>query len=489
MKKIILYIAVCMIQMIVVAQIWGPDGGPVLGTGLGSHVAVDVTPDPEIADTWEPVAMEGDRSVVWVHGLGGNGDAASSDESNSWIQASSVSDVNYQMQSRRPDYSDVSLDAAATTLRSQLEDYELSNDAYVIAHSQGGIVSRQLDKYIDDLSWDRTFGGVVTFGTPHGGATILNNRDAMEEWIGHMCSDLSSGPYLDKLDDSFFFSVLNMFTGIEEWNDLACDLLVESVLPFVFDLDAYYAGVTDGYYVGSPELEELNDYTPDVPYVAFWGEETEPVLWNTMVHMVPGRSPNSEFYGPFGATNDGYLADNAESLTNLYYGKYLAHQEVYEFWSALDFFPPLTWAADLFANQAEDIMNGYYEGYEWLVYANDHWKAIIGANEYVVADEALCYCVNLVVGGLPAELYTVETGATCDEDWGYCLYFELYDVIEKVNDGVVLKESASYTPNMISSKRMDGSNHFSMRNDEQTDLRLTELYDGEHGLYFSIDPR
>ena len=54
----------------------------------------------------------------------------------------------------------------------------------------------------------------------------------------------------------------------------------------MFNLDAYYAGVTDGYYVGSPELDELNAYTPDIPYVTFWGEETEPVSWNTMVHML-----------------------------------------------------------------------------------------------------------------------------------------------------------------------------------------------------------
>ena len=75
------------------AQIVSPDGGPVATFGGGTLTVSEVDPGPEIIDTWEPPVMEGDRSVIWIHGLGGHGDLSASDESNSWIQASSTSDI------------------------------------------------------------------------------------------------------------------------------------------------------------------------------------------------------------------------------------------------------------------------------------------------------------------------------------------------------------------------------------------------------------
>lgn len=205
MKKIFIQIFAYISPVLTLAQIVSPDGGPVATFGGGTLTVSEVDPGPEIIDTWEPPVIDGDRSVIWIHGLGGHGDLSASDESNSWIQASSTSDINYQMESRRPDYSDVSLDAASTTLRTQLEDYDLSTDAFLIAHSQGGIVSRQFDKYIHDLGWERTFNGVVTFGTPHGGAMILNNRDLIVQWLDEACDDLGNGPWQETLDDSFSF--------------------------------------------------------------------------------------------------------------------------------------------------------------------------------------------------------------------------------------------------------------------------------------------
>lgn len=497
MRKIYSVIVAFLCVGVLHAQILSPDGGDVIGIGLGTMTAAEAIPVDEVIDTWEPPVLTGDRSVVWVHGLGGHGDYTATDATNSWITASSESELNYQLQSRRPDYSDTDLDYAALQLRTIMEDYTLSVDPYIIAHSQGGIVSRQMDKLIEENGWERTVQGVVTFGTPHQGAMILNNRDDLQQLLLSMCNAMIQGPALEWISESTFLSLLNMFIGVDDEFDEACSLLVEDFLPFVFDLDAYYAGVTEGYYVGSPELDELNDYDPGIPYVAFWGEETDPVMWNTLVHVLPGREPNSELYGAFGANNDTYLTDNFNVLKDHYNTMYLTNLELSGTWG--DFFKDFFFS--LFPGDyisTYDKAMAWKAGRDWLLDANSEWEIIIGAREYVWDETTSCLCVEIYDGWTTWYDEDDLEGYTCSEieylyepfsDCNEIIDLELVDVIMKVNDGVVLKESAMEPNNKVSSKHMTGSNHFSMRNDGETEARLEELFAGEHGEFFIIDLR
>jgi len=52
------------------------------------------------------------------------------------------------------------------------------------------------------------------------------------------------------------------------------------------------------------------------------------------------------------------------------------------------------------------------------------------------------------------------------------------------SDGVVLMKSAIDYPNSKMGREMTGSNHQQMRNDENTRLRLNELWKGEYGIFF-----
>ena len=519
MNKIYLSILMGIVTMSTQAQLL-PEAGDISAFGLGAVGEAEEMPVIMTEDIWPAPMLETDRSVVWVHGLGGKGDLSATDETNSWITASSESELNYKLQSRRPDYSDVDLSYAALQLRTQMEDADLTEDAYIIAHSQGGIVSRELDKMIDELGFSRTFNGVVTFGTPHQGALILNNRDDLYGMIGSMCERLGDGPWKDKFSDGPFFTALSLFTGIDNRMDNVCDLLVERVVPFVFDLDTYYAGITDGYYVGSPELAELNSYTPDIPYVAFWGEETEPVMYNTLVHLLPGREPNSELYGPFGANNDSYLCEQFNSLKNDYYANYEAHMEkkreilpmlgdgvgvlLESLLGVVDAVGDILW--DVYDIEADYYTHGelaaaWYNGYSWLQYSNDNWKVIIGGLEYVYDTTAHCLCVGIFddyeliydyedIDALgysscaEVEFY-YEPYSDCED----VVNLALIDIISYVNDGIVTRESASSAPGLTYSKKMIGSNHFSMRNDLNTHDRLQELFAGDMGDYFVIDDR
>jgi len=69
MKKIFIQIFAYISPVLTLAQIVSPDGGPVATFGGGTLTVSEVDPGPEIIDTWEPPVMEGDRSVIWIHGL------------------------------------------------------------------------------------------------------------------------------------------------------------------------------------------------------------------------------------------------------------------------------------------------------------------------------------------------------------------------------------------------------------------------------------
>ena len=77
--------------------------------------------------------------------------------------------------------------------------------------------------------------------------------------------------------------------------------------------------MTDGYYVGSPELDEPTHIHPDIPYVTFWGEETEPVSgipW----YICSGETVSLR-YMALESKNDPYLTEQANLYAELLSGK------------------------------------------------------------------------------------------------------------------------------------------------------------------------
>ena len=66
------------------------------------------------------------------------------------------------------------------------------------------------------------------------------------------------------------------------------------------------------------------------------------------------------------------------------------------------------------------------------------------------------------------------------------------NVFYKESDGIVLAESASAFPGTINTKnniKLSGSNHEQIKNDKNTKLALTKLYNGLSGSYFQTDLR
>jgi hypothetical protein len=503
MKQIFSLILSAVILSIAQAQI-ECESGMLNGLEIGPFpVAIEYVPTEFTEDIWGLPMMDDDRLIIWVHGLSGTGETvpATEWEDISWYVASSEIYDKYVCNYELPSYGAYSLEFAANQLKNQFElDYTTADEnSIVIGHSQGGLVLRTLDKlyseeYIDD---DRPFGGLVTFGTAHQGANILNNRDMIEQLVLDACHDLTIGYLTETNETSLLLDALDGILKPYELLDTVCDFFVSEGIPLVFD--DFFDPLTDEYTVGAPEIEELNTYVPNIPYVVFYGIEDDPLIWNTLVHLTQGHSVNLD-YPVWGANNDSSLtADMLEKLFD-YLTNYLIWDINSDYWDGFyddkwDWLlaPPISLVETWFdAIEASDIAEAYYQGYRWFLEANPTWRVIIGADAYVM-DDCTCVCEYEDYPYYEVNYYDNPDCGACDdiagEDPDYCWNAVDFHYETKESDGVVLVESASTVLGMTHSVSMPGSNHFSMRNDENTELRLTSLLSGEYGYFFITEPR
>ena len=510
MKKIILPVLSVLLYANCIAQL-DMACVPDYSIEVLSTIPVEFIPANYTADVWASPSLLEDREVFFIHGLGGQGDEDGT-IGISWSQASLYAATEYRINSSRPDYADVSLDFAAAELRSDLEAIDEADDhAIIIGHSQGGIVSRRIDYSYFTGEWGpepRSFGGLVTFGSSNQGAQVLNNKEELMTWAGTTCMALTAGPVAEYVESNFFLDLFLNTTSIGHFSDFFCGTFENNIAPVLFK--DYFSGITESYEVGSEQLVELNAFVPEIPYVCFYGVETEPLMWNTLVHLLDGHEPNNVItYGedPFGAGGDNTLADYANVMTDLYYSKYISYDNLSQTYADIIYGFDLTTlgcyltifcALDLTNDYEESafIRDSYKEGYDWFMDANTNWKGFIGAN-VLVEDGKTCYCIDDgPLGDLTDEEYPASPDGTCaTEDFDTdCYTTTNYNWIYKESDGVVLAESASVCLGQIDvlpdfSRKMFGSNHFSIRNDSETRQMLDDLFEGNHGLFFATPER
>ncbi|MDD4673230.1 MAG: hypothetical protein PHI03_09880 [Bacteroidales bacterium] len=105
------------------------------------------------------------RNVFWIHGLEGN--------AGSLITMSDYFEARYKINSYPLSYpSNRGIVFAANKINGF--GFEEQEDDIVVAHSMGGLVSRQHQK---QASTSKQFGGLITLGTPHQGAEFANSFD------------------------------------------------------------------------------------------------------------------------------------------------------------------------------------------------------------------------------------------------------------------------------------------------------------------------
>ncbi len=497
------------------------DGGDTIGVSEPIVIEAEETPMAPNTDLFYKTATGEQRIVYWVHGMGGSAVSWTPVGPITEIQASGFGLSDYparKIKSYFPGYLESSMNTAIQDLHTFIANknstspgsYDLKTDNFVIAHSQGGLVSRGVDRAEDiDPYWQREFGGIVTFGSAHQGAylanTALNNTgvNLIEQMTTDACVNLSAGPIAENLDlNSSFANALvqwfNIDDSIRQLTVSTCGFFGKDVLPF--NLSKFTPPIINEYKIGASYLNTINNFSNQWPKIAFYGEEQEPVFWRTMNTLTVGASN----FPAFGADDDSTHLDY-KSLRANYVNKYQTYWSQYSSWKylvrlcnenfALLFVKPFFCLnASSEVGVAKAKLDGYKKGLDWIDNANAQWKAIIGAQETTVnTGEYTCNCDYIDAGYstsfIVSDLSDCPQGSSnTTEGRRLCYANPITTVISKKNDGIVLTESAKNLPGGTTfgddRLKLERTNHFQLRNSSQTKEKLKGLLDGDYGLYF-----
>lgn len=493
-----------------------------------------------------------DRLVVWVHGLGGN--------EASWERASAATqnavilpqDVNYptrKVLSHSVELSTFqnSLSTTGSNLYGKIEivgnaNQQSSEDRamnIVIAHSQGGLVSRYAD-YFQSIEDDQQFGGLVTFGTPHQGAQIVNNKDILKDFLTETCDELVLGPATEfavatgNNIQEFVDSKPFVDLVINEGNlaDVVLEVTQKTITEFCGIVDdaaslTVFAEndtpISEDYTTGSAILEDLNNFQSPIPKVAFYGvEPADELIWTTLYYL--SNDPNTADY--FSATNDFKGVETAQTNFDRYEAKFLAWytlQAMYEDNTLdvihnytticedingvyADFFEDdeLAIAEDACTSEIDDIREvrrAWQKGRDWWLTANERFKIATGAVEIIPGGTPVqsCTCEVYSNGSFQFTFPTNPNDEGQCEDPGFgsgftlsCYQTTIYStpsIIEKESDGIVLAESAAGLPGADAVREMPGSSHMQMRNDRNLMFGLNDLWDGDIHPFFQTEEK
>ena len=464
-------------------------------------------------------AQQKDRMVFWVHGLGGDG--------SSWQKAAEATQVGNaptgflttKIVSAQLSYSEfnnaistasdkLNQDVVTTWngLKPQYSGITDKTKNFIIAHSQGGIVSRYMDKRYQDFPQvfgDRNFGGIVTFGTPHQGAIALNNTPMLLQLIKEGCTDVLAGPFTEGVLKTFPLSLIAKGEDVKAILEPACNFVQEKIVPIL--ASDFISPINQDYKVGAAVITEINSVQTQTKKVAFYGIEDDPILWR-MLYSLREKQPN--LFDAFQADPDSRLIGEVNSNLLKYVLKVNESQSNYDNLGSQ--FCPWWWYLSRVGTaycsihdprvqkareNQRDIRDAWTKGVNWWLDANNRFKAAVGAAGVAGTSTTLyeCECISYDMNGnyVGTQQNTTATPQDCynqGQSWlTNCAVVgttvAAFTLVDVPSDGLVQASSASGYPG-AATKEMIGSNHQQMRNDSNTKDRLNELYNGIHGIYF-----
>jgi hypothetical protein len=510
-----------------------------------------------------------DVNIIWLHGLNGNTD--------SWNIAAHATQFGYPgifparkarsvrgpaSSSSHPVqfYSESSgIVGAARDLENGVPLF-INNSTktewdYVIAHSQGGIVAREWLRQMDQspATFQKLAHGLVTFGTPHAGAEVINNtrptlRNKLPAFFKEACVALGGAVVTPKINSNFLTRMLISKNMQQLLTDATCGLSANQIIPYA--LDNYFKSTTNDYYVGAPFLEGtptsqgLSQYELNVPVVQFFGVEKQPAMWRFMSsNLSIGHDYLDNTQKIFGYNQDDQLQNKVQDMINEFDANAIFEDREAEYQRRLEItyyatsilnplILPLAIIATKNKNRAIENKHAYIKAKNWLADANEVYQVeLLGDKKTQVVmechliEELDCYDpIKNPKGFMPPVKLKMEqkyrgVGAFCTgpsiadkytnyefpgndgTTWkGNCEGTQLFLPTLKLihvpfeNDGVVIANSAASrlkvkTGNSHAIRIMQETNHDQMKNSEQTRVALTDLYEGNLGGFFAIQTR
>lgn len=463
--------------------------------------------------------ISGERGIIWLHGLRG------SEQSWGRVSSATESQIDYQVpgyparkvKSINPDYRSLEfqlIEGAAQGLFNLVEsstqtsilDSLPRNNNFIIAHSQGGLMARSMREHTRENPglYPSQFNGIVTFGTPHNGAVVLNKTKhggPLMQWLNAGCYRLGVATITSKISSNWILDVLISQDNIDALTSVSCDVFVDTFLESL--VNGFTKPITKDYNYGAQFIDDLNNDLPDsIHKVAFYGVEIEPVLWRTMTSLTVSDTLTS--HNPFNMDDDSRFVEVAKQYIIEYHSKQLFYEKQASDWTAAGImagilspiglvFPAFGVYSFSVADQKEQSAEDFRAAKEWLQNANRSWKKIIGATLMVDSLEGYeCICIDQSIGSDVTRIVPTPADCTTQGDESNCfLMGASYNIfqIKKPNDGVVLAESAMQFPGAAYIDFMAETNHQQIRNSFQTKLKLNGLFTGTYGLYFMTLPR
>ncbi|HMW38510.1 MAG: GPI inositol-deacylase [Saprospiraceae bacterium] len=502
-----------MILPAISAQIINSVNGGISGSGYGVNIGLGGT----VQQTFVPgpvnnpsgkSSTDGTRNVFWVHGL--NGDIGS------WIRASTASEfqvaTNFPARKLRSvsnfTYGQTGglLDAGrqVNEVIRNTKDNDPSKD-FIIAHSQGGMVSRGL-LYLNYCTKPQTppsFGGLVTFCSPHQGALVLNNKSMFDDLTQEMCESMAKGPVQERINNlKFKFTVLSFikisisgksFLSLSQGLiDEFCNGFSKYIYPLIQNAET--PGITTDYEVGARLLNEMNQCTDGnndlskFPKVAFYGVEPKN---NLMARTLLWFFKSSQIPTYFEANDDQYLIDAFQENFNKYYAKYTEwknkEMNYLNLYNACKKMNNNCLQYFALANEAAKMSNYWLEGIQFMQGLDDKYKRIIGALVIKLNKKYYCICEDPITGRKSKK--EIAQPSECIKSDLCAVEGELeIERIEKDSDGVVLAESASNLPGAtFPPQEMKNSSHMQARNDLRLRDALYLLYEGGTDIFFKTN--
>ena len=489
-----------------------------------------INEDPPIIDPTgtggtNTLGPDDERIVYWVHGLGGNvGSWAKAADASTYKEWNTGGFEARKLQSRTISYDEnASLLNAAGYMRSDIdaavggqntENIDPNNN-FIIAHSQGGLVSSAL-MYLDFGSQprpaeERYYGGVVTVCSSMQGAAILNHTEDLYQMSEDACQALTAGPK-EEFTSSSLFKLIDFFKRgdqgelVEEAVDGVCEFVKEGIMPSLFSGNV--VPTTENFSVGADPINWFNSVsTPGVDRVAFYAvEPNDNLLWRTMEYMA--ESPNATENGYWGANEDfDEIWDIVVGMRNEYESKYIHNKNLAIFYEVFYGMPCNGWQwvfqyLNCSINEGKyydaiNRRNGWKKGLDWIDSASDVYRANIGAIEVQSTSTTYCRCLNddfldPMTGGEP---FTITQGP-CVPSSDCLAQNEFIEVtlntINKPSDGVVLAESAmdvNGDNETAAAVKLANTSHMQSRNNSELKDALTNLYNGEYGVFFTTEVR
>lgn len=449
------------------------------------------------------------KMTIWMHGLAGG--------ISSWNHVKAVTEqqVPGQMIAGYPprqtdginlDYSPYetgTLIAAADAMNDdigiweQSKNYDTLNIArkLAIAHSQGGHLARWM-RYLNYTSPQQNparFGALITIGTPHNGAALINNSspssDKVQAWLTDGCQSLFKVRFDQSLQQLPWYVnwVLDEPSLASEMSKYLCMAFNNTVLPLA--ISKVRRPIAASYAVGDSILASSNTFSSSdtISTLVVYGVEQEPVLWRTM-HSMTGALKNNTMSGstlfdnPFGLNSDVQLANDMMNQSSFYIATAALYSAISSHWLTSS----LLWLGNSL-QQTRNREQNYRNAALWIRNANANWKRLIGARyDSIVNLGYVCYCDN-------QPMDTVANSIDCSYLVDNCPFTRILQAnelfaIDLPSDGIVTVQSQKAYPgnNAYPPLRMNNTNHMQMRNSSETKRVLRSAFNGAYGDDFKI---